>query len=73
MSGAALDKLRVARLLAGYRGKPAANIEAILDTAMAVQAYVAAALPLEIEINPLMCGPREAIAADALITLGDPT
>lgn len=70
---AALDKLRVARLLAGYRGKPAANIEAILDTVMAVQAYVAAALPLEIEINPLMCGPREAIAADALITLGDPT
>ncbi|MCB1490551.1 MAG: acetate--CoA ligase family protein [Rhodobiaceae bacterium] len=68
---ASLGQLRIARLLEGYRGKPAANVEAILDTVMSVQAYVAAALPQEIEINPLMCGPDRAIAADALIRIGE--
>jgi acyl-CoA synthetase (NDP forming) len=51
---AALDTLKVARLLAGYRGRPAADIDAILDAVLAVQAYVATARPQEIEINPLL-------------------
>lgn len=67
----ALGDLRIARILDGYRGRPAANIEAILDAVMAVQSYVARSLPLEIEINPLMCGRRRAVAADALIRTGD--
>lgn len=67
----ALRSLKLARLLYGYRGAPAADFEAILDTVMAVQAYVAAARPLEVEINPLMCGPGMAIAADALIRIGE--
>ncbi|MEO1468026.1 MAG: acetate--CoA ligase family protein [Pseudomonadota bacterium] len=67
----ALSTLRVARLLAGHRGRPAADIDAILDSVMAVQAYCAAALPGEIEINPLICGPGGAVAADALIRTGD--
>jgi hypothetical protein len=67
----ALRSLKLARLLNGYRGAPAADIEAILDTVMAVQAYVASARPLEVEINPLMCGPGMAIAADALIRIGE--
>jgi hypothetical protein len=68
---AALDTLKVARLLAGYRGRPAADIDAILDAVLAVQAYVATARPQEIEINPLLCGPTRAVAADALIRIGD--
>ena len=67
----ALDSLRISALLRGYRGKPAADLDAILDAVMAVQAYVAKALPQEIEINPLICGPDRAIAADALIRTGD--
>jgi hypothetical protein len=69
--GAALAGLRVARLLAGHRGAPAADVEAVVDAVMAVQAYVAAAHPAEVDINPLLCGPGAAVAADALIRLGD--
>lgn len=70
---AALFRLRIARLLKGYRGQPAAHVEAVLDTVMSLQGYVASALPQEVEINPLMCCPDRAIAADALIRIGDPT
>ncbi|MBZ0128935.1 MAG: acetate--CoA ligase family protein [Rhodobacteraceae bacterium] len=66
---AALDRLKIARLLAGYRGQPGADRAAIVSAVLAVQDYVIAhARTLdEIEINPLLCGPDGAIAADALI------
>lgn len=66
----ALSSLKIAKLLDGYRGQPAANKEAIADAVMAVQAAVMAEAPEEIEINPLMCGPDVAIAADTLIRTG---
>lgn len=69
----AIGDLRIAALLKGYRGKPAADMDAVVDAVMAVQAYVAAELPQEIEINPLMCGPHGAVVADALIRIGDET
>ena len=65
----ALTTLRTAPLILGYRGRPAADIEAICDTVMAVQAYVVAQPEAigEVEINPLICTPHGAIAVDALI------
>ncbi|MFY0616256.1 acetate--CoA ligase family protein [Shimia sp.] len=65
----ALSKLKCTKLLAGYRGAPAANIDAILDAVDALQSYVLAntATLEEVEINPLMCTPTRAVAADALI------
>lgn len=63
----ALMSLKTARLLQGYRGAPAADIDAVLDAVQSVQDYVTARLPQEVEINPLMCGPNGAVAADALI------
>ncbi|MEO0764112.1 MAG: molybdopterin cofactor-binding domain-containing protein, partial [Pseudomonadota bacterium] len=36
-----------------------------------LEGQAAAALPGEIEINPLICGPGGAVAADALIRTGD--
>jgi len=68
----ALGRLKLFRLLCGYRGAPPADIEAIVKAIMAVQSYVEAAHPHEIEINPLLCGPHGAVAADALIRIGDP-
>ena len=64
-----LETLRIWPLLTGYRGKPPANIEAILDAVAALQSYVLAnaATLEEIEINPLICTTESAIAADALI------
>ncbi|UWQ41296.1 acetate--CoA ligase family protein [Leisingera aquaemixtae] len=66
---AALQSLRIAKLLDGYRGAPAADREAILRAIRAVEAYVMEnALGLEeIEINPLLCTPADAVAADALM------
>ena len=42
---------------------------ALLDAIDSVQAYVVANAPLlaEVEINPLICTPTRAVAADALI------
>ncbi len=68
----AIGQLRIAKLLHGFRGQPAANIKAIVDTVMAVQSFVIEHVGRieEVEINPLLCTPENAIAADALIRLG---
>ncbi len=65
----ALTRLKIAKLLLGYRGKPGADIEAVIDVIMAVQDYVIANADRieEVEINPLLCTPDRAVAADALI------
>lgn len=65
----ALGTLKINALLQGYRNGPAAHIPAILDAIEAVQNYVLAnAQGLEeVEVNPLICTPTDAIAADALL------
>lgn len=69
----ALDSLRIAPALAGYRGKPGTDRAAIARAVLAVQDYVGAERDRleEIEINPLICTPERAVAADALIRKGD--
>ena len=68
---AALADLRVAPLLSGYRGKPAADLEAIVSAVLAVQRFVAAQADRleELDINPLMATAEGAVAVDALIRL----
>ena len=70
---AALSRLRIAPLLAGFRGRPAASMDAVLAAIRSVQEYVAAhpGEIAEVEINPLLCTPHRAVAADALIARGD--
>ena len=65
----ALTRLKLWPLLVGYRGKPAANVDRILDAIEAVQDYVIAHAGAveEVEINPLIATPNDAIAVDALI------
>lgn len=75
----ALQSLRIAPLLSGYRGKPGVNMAALINAIMAVQAFVVARADVlaEVEINPLICTPTRAVAADALIAVAqipeDPT
>lgn len=66
---AALNRLKIAPLLHGYRGKPAVHMTAVLDAVAAIQAYVVANADRleEVEINPLLCTPTQAVAVDALI------
>ena len=65
----ALNSLRMAPLLYGYRGKPHINFDALLDAIDALQSYVLANAGSleEVEINPLICTAQTAIAVDALI------
>lgn len=65
-----LLSLKVAPLLAGFRGRPVANVNAILDAIMALQEFVKKHPVIEAEINPLICTQDHAIACDALIKIG---
>jgi len=68
----AVLKLKIAKILTGYRGKPSADMEAILDAVEAVQAYcIENPNLIELDINPLMALENYAMAVDALIKLGD--
>ena len=68
---AALPRLKTYPLLRGFRGAAAANIDELIDGIMALQSYVISHADRleEVEINPMMCTPTQAIAADALIRI----
>ncbi len=72
---AALGALRIARLLDGFRGRPAGDREAVLDAMQAVASFAEAErdVLLELDVNPLMVLSKGAgvVAADALIRLQD--
>lgn len=64
-----LLSLKGAVLLGGHRGKPAANIDAIVDAIMAVQSIMKDFPQIrEIEVNPLVIHKEEVTALDALIS-----
>ncbi len=69
---AALDRLKIGPVLRGFRGRPAADRDALLDAVMALQAAVTAeaATLEEVEINPLIVTPGRAVAVDVLIRQG---
>ncbi len=63
-----LSELRISRLLAGFRGAPPADLDAIVRAVTGLSA-LAAELGGELQaldVNPLICGPDGAIAVDAL-------
>jgi acetate---CoA ligase (ADP-forming) len=63
-----LSRLRAARLLAGFRGRPPADLGAIAAAITAVSA-IACELGGELaalDVNPLICTPAGAIAVDVL-------
>lgn len=72
-----LGELRGSRLLEGFRGKPAADVDALVDAlvrisemAVHLQGHIA-----ELDLNPLLVLPKGqgVKAVDALATLGGPT
>jgi acetate---CoA ligase (ADP-forming) len=70
---AALGRLRAAPLLAGFRGRPAADLPALVETALACSRYALENLDrlAELDLNPVIVRPRGqgAVAVDALIRL----
>ena len=69
-----LESLKGYKLLQGYRGAPAANLDAVCDTIVRVSEFAAdyADRVEEIDVNPLLARPDGAVALDALIVLRDP-
>jgi acyl-CoA synthetase (NDP forming) len=69
---AALLSLRSATLLQGFRGREAADLDALVAAIRAVADYACenAGQLLELDVNPLLVGAHGATAVDALIRLG---
>jgi len=69
----ALEGLRLAPLLHGFRGRSAADLEALVETICALGRYAAEHHEslLELDVNPLMvyAAPRGTVAADAMLRL----
>ncbi len=70
---AGLERLSVRRLFAGYRGKAAADVEALIDAISSVARYAEANISrlVELDVNPVIVRPKGcgALAVDALIRL----
>jgi acyl-CoA synthetase (NDP forming) len=68
----ALSRLKIAKALAGWRGRPAADMGALVAAIRAIGAYAAAEPRLiELDVNPLIATPDRAVAVDALIRLSE--
>ncbi len=69
----ALGRLRVARLLAGFRGKGAGDVPALVQAILAVTRYAQANLQrlAELDVNPMIVRPlgQGVVAVDALIRI----
>lgn len=68
---AMIGEVHGARALAGGRGRPQADVDALVDAILVLARFIAEAPPdvSEAEVNPLVVGPvgRGAVAVDALI------
>jgi acetyl-CoA synthetase len=70
---AGLRTLTIAKLFRGYRGKPAADVEALIEAVLCIARYAAANLSrlVELDVNPIIVRPkgRGAVAVDAMIRI----
>jgi acetyltransferase len=70
LARALVSRTRVARLLEGWRDTPAANMDAVIATLMAVSQLLADVPELaELDINPLIVNHQGVLALDARIRL----
>lgn len=73
---AALAKLKLARLLAGFRGRPAADLDALVAAAVRFgDLFMGCPEVVEFELNPVIVRPRGqgVVAVDALVKTHDRT
>ena len=69
----ALDRLKVSRILNGFRGGPSADRQSIIDAILAIARFATENSDriLELDVNPLLVLENRAIAADAMIRYAD--
>jgi len=65
-----LESLKIWPLLQGYRGRPPVNVDKLIEVLIRLS-YLAADFPeiSELDINPILVTPREAVALDARVLL----
>jgi len=70
---AAISELKVSKLIEGYRGKPAADLDAAVSTIQAITRFAEAHMNTleELDVNPLIVCEKGAFAADALIRMSE--
>ena len=70
-----LERLNVLRLLKGFRGKPAGDVDALVQAILAVAHYAKANVDslVELDVNPIIVRPqgRGVVAVDALIRIAE--
>jgi acetyl-CoA synthetase len=68
-----LRRLSIAKLLDGHRGKPAGDVDALIEAVLSVARYAAANLSrlVELDVNPIIVRPagRGAVAVDAMLRI----
>lgn len=69
-----VGRTRVARLLAGYRDRPAADLDALAEVLIAI-GRLACDVPevAELDLNPVLCDASGALALDARIAVAQPS
>jgi acyl-CoA synthetase (NDP forming) len=66
-----VESLRIAPLLSGWRGAPAADRDAIVDLLLTVGDIAAGGEVAELDINPLLATAHGVVGLDALVRLND--
>jgi len=70
---AGLRRLTIAKLFGGYRGKPAADVDALIEAVLSVARYAAANVSrlVELDVNPIIVRPagRGAVAVDTMMRM----
>ena len=68
-----VESLRGAAILHGARGRPAADIDALVQTILAVAKLASAAGPRlsELDLNPVIVDEKGAVAVDTLVVAGE--
>jgi acetyltransferase len=68
LARAQIERTRIAALLKGYRDRPAADIDGVVNALIKVSQIVADHPEItEVDINPLLCDPQGVIAVDCRI------
>jgi succinyl-CoA synthetase beta subunit len=63
----ALGRLRISRLIEGYRGRPGGDRAGLIDLLMRLGTYGLKGGVVEVEINPLFVLEKDAVAVDVLM------
>ncbi len=63
----ALTRLRSHALLTGFRGRPPADVDALVELVVRLTEQVVGTEVVEVELNPVLVGRRGAVAVDALL------